>query len=99
MNETDVSITDLTKIVGDLEIPCDYGQKGYCYTRGEHTDPARWVMHLVRCGCGAGGIRLACTQCKDERMQMAIALECGGCGEIHPSCSTAYSLIEPLEKR
>lgn len=100
MTTTDLTPLDIIEIVGDFELPCDFGH-GPLTTRviGEHDDPARWVMHLKTCSCGKKGARLACTRCKDLRTRGDIVLECSNCGTAHVGGSDAYSYIEPLEKK
>jgi hypothetical protein len=92
----DTGIVDLTEIVGDLEVPCDWGD-GY-KGKGIHDDPARWVIYLVSCTCGAGGVRLGCDNCKNHRMTSEDAVICRHCGEVTVPARHAYTRAERLEK-
>lgn len=84
---------DLTKIVGDTELPCDYSDSIDC--KGEAPS---WVLFFRCCEAGSG-IRLACDTCKDVRLNDYIAVECIACGYIFEHAPEAYSRIEPLERR
>lgn len=81
------------EIVGDLEIPCDYLDDSTC-SKGR----AEWVLHRVRCTCGAGGAALACDPCKELRLLSEGSVECGTCGEVTSPARAAYSYIEYLDR-
>lgn len=95
MTVTDIELVDLTEIVGDLDIICDYDDED-----DPHDDPAQWVLTLTRCPCGAGGQTLACDRCKRARLEESFAsVECGHCGEVTSPARLAYSHVEPLDRR
>ena len=79
-----------------LEIPCDYADDEDS-TFGPHSDPARWVLTLTRCPCGAGGQTLACDRCKRLRLETSdAAVVCGHCGEVTAPARLAYAYVEAL---
>lgn len=90
LTDTSLEIIDLTKIVGDIETPCDYSEEYSC-----NDSPARWALHLTVCSCGVGGVRLACTDCKDQRLKEDSAVACD-CGEVTAPARLAYARIEAL---
>ena len=93
---SDTSPIAVTEIVGDLELPCDYGDDEHS-TYGIHSDPARWVLTLVRCTCGAGGQTLACDRCKRLRLETSeAAVVCQHCDEVTAPARFAYSHVEAL---
>ena len=83
-------IEDLSQIVGDLEIPCDYDRVYQCGPA-----VARWLM-VAKCGCGNTAHRLACGGCKNLWVSSEGAAECGECGEIFTPARRAFSRIEWL---
>lgn len=94
MTATGLEIVDLTEFVGDLDIKCDYADEPTC-----RDDPARWVLFLKPCCPAGGGVRLACDQCKENRLMDMHSVECGFCGHIYDHAPEAYSRIEPLERK
>ncbi|HKN44263.1 MAG TPA: hypothetical protein VJW23_10085 [Propionibacteriaceae bacterium] len=79
-----------------LEIPCDYGDDAEG-SLGTHSDPARWVLTLMRCPCGAGGQTLACDRCKRLRLESTdAAVVCAHCGDVTAPARLAYSHVEAL---
>lgn len=94
---TEIEVVDLTEIVGDIEIPCDYGQytpyDGGC---APNVGAAKWLLVLADHGHGAE-TRLACTHCKDMRLLVEDAgVECDKCGHFTFPVRKAYSRIEAL---
>ena len=85
---------DLTEIIGDIEIPCDWAAQSVHAGDG----PARWVAHLIPCVCGRTGARLICGHCKDAAMATPDAVQCGACGEVYVPFRSVIRLIEPLDK-
>ena len=92
--QPDIDGMTFTEIVGDIEVPCEYAGDPSC-----PDEPARWVMHTVTCACGFGGVRIACTPCKDLRMLGEGAVVCESCGYVTVPARLAYHSIEPLERR
>jgi hypothetical protein len=87
--ETIILPSELTEIVGDIEVPCDWGSTSLHVGDG----PARWIAVLRPCVCGRTGVRLICTHCKDVSMQAEDAAMCGACGEVYvPWRSVIYSI-------
>lgn len=94
MSTTDLEIIDLTSIVGDMELACDYNDE-----KNPHDEPAEWVLRTVRCTCGAGVVRLACDPCKTRRLETLDAVYCTFCNAVYQPARTAYAYVERLEKR
>lgn len=90
---TELEIIDLTEIVGEFEVSCDYADGPDC--RGESP---KWVL-FFRCCEEGSGIRLACDPCKDVRLLDQISIECQACGYIFEHAPEAYVYIEPLERK
>ena len=89
----ETEIIDLTEIVGDLEIPCDYDRLFGCGPR-----PAAWVM-VAQCECGTRGERLVCEGCKDATLATERALACpSDCGLVYSPARHAFTRIEPLDR-
>lgn len=88
-------VIDLTEIVGDIEIPCDWGHLPICFD-----GPARWVV-LVRCPeCNEGRAKVICTDCKDGAMADETAAgECNYCSAVYVPFRLCMLHIEPLNKR
>lgn len=95
MNETKEDT--FTEIVEGIETPCQFsGRRETC-----PDDPARWVMFQTPC-CEASAGRigvLACDTCMAIRTQNLVSLRCEHCDTLFEPASTAYFLIEPLEKK
>lgn len=87
-----IEVTAVTEAVGELAIPCDFGEDA----RHEH-DQADWVMFLHPC-CGEQvRVRLACDLCFTERMTVKLsAVECVDCGHISAPARKAYMRTEAL---
>lgn len=81
---------NVTELVGDLDIPCDYHPTLKCGPAA-----ARWLM-VVRCGCGNIAHRLACGGCKSIWISTEDAAECPACGEIFAPARKAFARIEWL---
>ena len=95
MTAMDTEIVDLTSLVGDVAIPCDYSDEDWnC-----QDDPAAWALHLKPCCPAGGGVRLACTICKESRLMDMGAVQCEHCGFIYEHAPEAYHYIEPLERK
>ena len=95
MTAPGLEIVDLTSIVGDFEVSCDYADEDWnC-----QDDPASWVLHLKPCCPAGAGVRLACEVCKESRMMDAGAVECQFCGFVYEHAPEAYHYIEPLERK
>lgn len=95
MNETKEDL--FTEIVEGIETPCQFADR----TEVCPDEPARWIMWLNPC-CEKGlttKFALACDTCKSVRMNAPIALQCRHCGHISFPAATAYTYIEPLEKK
>lgn len=91
---TEILPMDLTEIVGDLEIPCDWAS--ISFHRGE---AARWIVFLSPCVCGRAGERLICGTCKDVSTVTEDCAICGHCGEVYQPFRRVIHKITPLEKR
>lgn len=92
---TDLEIVDLTEIVGDLEIPCDYADSRPGWF-GCPNQPGRWLLFTRDHGCGTR-VRVACEPCKTARLTAEDgAVECALCGHITAPPRHAYSRIEAL---
>ena len=90
------SITALEETVGDFSLPCDFYVDGKVLCQGE---VAEWVMYRNPCcPTSATTPALACSCCKEARVNDMIALECHFCGKIWEHATDAYSLIEKLNK-
>lgn len=94
MTAMDLEIVDLTSIVGDWALPCEYAGEPGC-----RDDPASWVLFLKPCCPAGGGIRLACELCKESRLMDMHSVQCEFCGHIFEHAPEAYSRIEPLERK
>lgn len=90
---TGLEIVDLTEIVGEHDIPCDYSDRRW---HGGTTRKAKWVMTTVVCVCGRQDVRLACQECKDLLLAVEDAVKCPGCDELYIPARLAYSHIEAL---
>lgn len=91
----EVEIIDLTEIVGDLEMACEYAYLECCKDRA-----AKWIVFLTPCGGHRmGGPRLICEDCKNYVMATEDCAECGVCGEVVYPFRHVFSHIEPLDKR
>ena len=82
----------VSEIIGDMEIACDYSDHRTC-----GKGPAEWALHRVRCSCGNGGVALACTKCKDDRLLGDFFVTCGECGVAY-HVREAYTYIEPISR-
>ena len=81
---------DLTEIIGELEIPCDYDRLFRCGPAA-----AEWLM-VARCGCGVVGHRLTCASCKDGIMQTEGGLACPSCDMVFIPARKAFAYMEKL---
>lgn len=88
--EATITPLELTEIVGELSLPCEYGDQFKC-----GPSPAGWEMRLA-CGCGNTGVRLACTDCKDKWLTADSAAECPSCGDITAPARHLFWLVNPL---
>lgn len=96
MTSMDLEIIDLTEVVGDWEIPCEYAGDEVTACKD---DPARWVLHLKPCCPAGAGVRLACEPCKEARVAGGGAVYCEHCGHTFFPAREAYHYIEPLERK
>lgn len=71
------------------------GFRPSCACNGE--GKAEWVLWRG-CSCDPHYL-LYCTLCKDHLVNFSGPLKCGSCGRLSFPASTAYTLIEPLNKR
>lgn len=94
MMSTEFEIVDLTGIVGEMDLACDYSHFECC--RQQH---ANWIARLKVCACGVGGVRLICSDCKNYIMLTEEAAECGRCGFVDAPFRTAFKSFEPLESK
>lgn len=80
--------------VGELEIPCDYGDDPVLPCPN---GAAKWALYLTpHSECpGCNGVRLACDRCKDFRMNFW-GVECVECGWSIKPARAAYARIEAL---
>lgn len=90
MMSTDPGIIDLTELVGELAIPCEYDRLYGCGPAA-----ATWLM-VARCGCGVMAHRLVCEGCKDKTIQTEDGLCCPGCSMVWTPARRAFSRIERL---
>lgn len=88
--EGGVEIIDLTEIVGDIEIPCDYDRLFHCGPAA-----AKWEMRGA-CGCGAKGVRLVCEGCKDAVIATDDGLMCNACGVVTAPARLIFWHIQAL---
>lgn len=86
----------LEKIIGDLEVPCEFYEDGRVLCQNE---PAKWVMHRNPCCPATMYPVLACDCCKEARVMDMIALECRFCNHIWEHAPDAYSMIEKIDKK
>lgn len=93
MTATDLELVDLTKIVGELQVPCDYSQSRWCPNH-----PAKWAATVSCPGCGWTAHRLLC-DCKDFLMVTEDCIECKTCGEIVAPARHAFKYIEAIDRR
>lgn len=95
MTQMDIEVIDLTDIVGDHEISCDYQGEFATSNVGDHDDPAKWVM-VAKCHqCQRSPLHLACDRCKNSRTVPSIYIECHACGYVAPG-PLWYTRIEAL---
>ena len=97
MTQPTIEIVDLTEIVGDIEIACEFNGELVTWDIGEHDDPAKWVL-FGKCGdCGHSPVRLSCTRCKDTRTStQAAAIICRACNKPTVPAPHFYRRIEAL---
>lgn len=96
MNETKEDA--FTEIVEGVETPCQFSGRGEVCP----DDPAEWIMWLHPCceAAMAAKFALACKVCMAARLYGPdFVLQCAHCGHISDPASTAYTYIEPLEKK
>lgn len=92
----DLETVDLTEIVGDFEVSCEYAGDDPTECKD---DPARWALHLNPCCPAGAGVRLACDVCKELRVTSGGAVRCEHCNFIFFPARKAYHYIEPLERK
>lgn len=91
MTTAGLEIVDLTELVGEVPILCDYSRYHWC-PKGE----AKWIVRLKCPGCGARNLRLICNDCKDYLVASLDAMECSACDVVIVPARLAFSSIEPL---
>ena len=96
MNDTKEDV--FTDIVEGIETPCQFaGRNELC-----PDEPARWIMWGDPCCPAAAAyhtVVLACDTCKAIRTANLVTITCRSCGHIYDPASTAYTYVEPLEKK
>lgn len=90
MTMTEIEVTHLTDLVGEIEIPCDH-----CVNNDRaDINPAKWIMHRACCGTAA----LSCDDCKTKRVNNEMGVQCAVCQHIWFDSADAYMFIEPLKR-
>lgn len=90
MDTEDITILEM---VEDHGIACELESR----QQGRCDNQAEWVMFRSNCpGCGSRPPALACTVCKDARIQSEDGVYCMGCDEVFIPARLGYSRIEPL---
>ena len=85
----------LQQIVGDLEVPCDYGERKWGFSHGA----AKWVGFVRACPtCHSSGQRLFCEGCFSVFSTDDNCFTCD-CGEVTAPARHAFSRLEHLDKR
>lgn len=87
----------------DWDIACERASR--VAENGRRDDPltcngsgrAEWALWFS-CGCNPGYV-LYCTSCKDRVLGHEAGLHCTPCHQTFKPASTAYRLIEPLNRR
>ena len=95
MNDTKEDV--FTDIVEGIETPCQFAGR----TKVCPDEPARWIMWVDPC-CSealAHSCVLACDTCKAIRLSNLVTIVCQRCGHVYSPASTAYTYVEPLEKK
>jgi hypothetical protein len=89
-------VLDLTDVVGDLEIPCEW-RVFHCH-KGS---PARWVVWLVKCpSCGWNcAPRTVCNDCKNYAVFTDECAMCTHCDGIVQPFRKIIARTEPLNRR
>lgn len=93
---TALEVLDLTDVVGDLEVPCEWHRLPF------HANaPATWIAYINRCPhCRHnGGVRLVCADCKNGVLLTPEAAVCTYCDGILVPFRKAVSKFEPINRR
>lgn len=77
----------------DHSIACENSAHGI---HGDDNAPAAWIMWFSCCPHNNAMYLLACTPCKDYKIQAVLG--CPACGKVFDPGSKAYLYIEPLGK-
>jgi hypothetical protein len=88
---TDTLTDDLTEVVGDFSIPCDYAGEAECPDL-----PAEWVLYRKPCCLAGVAPKLACEPCKEARLMDGMSVECEHCGHVYDHAPDAYSYMERI---
>ncbi|HET6916902.1 MAG TPA: hypothetical protein VFH56_12500 [Acidimicrobiales bacterium] len=83
-------------LTGGVQPSCDFYVDGKVLCQGE---AAEWVMYRNPCCARTMVPALACTVCKDARVNDMISLECESCGRLWEHAPEAYDHIERIDKR
>lgn len=93
---TDTDLTVLTGLDSEWVEPCE------CALH-QGLDPAAWIMWPACCGIEKGAFVvpyiLACSGCKDRKINSENAILCTLCDTVYAPASLAWRYIEPLNKR
>lgn len=90
--EATITPSLIEEIVGNHDWVCDYNELDGC-----PKDPARWIVTLSKCACGASGHRTICSTCKEGVLTSEAGLLCGACeSSVWMPARLAFSRIDPL---
>ncbi len=85
-----------THVLADLDdewaVPCEA-------MRHTGNDPAAWIMWPTCCTVAGNPNILVCDPCKTRKLESGISILCDDCGMVYTPASTAWRLIEPLNRR
>jgi hypothetical protein len=90
----DTSELTITHLDEDWANPCEIAKNGEPCGRG-----AEWIAWKSQCCAERENNVLMCTPCRAQITQPAVVLECARCKTIFCPPSTAWALIEPLNRR
>ena len=82
--------------VQNIPITCDYYEGAGVLCQGEQ---AEWVMYRKLCCAQSAYPTLACSRCKDVRVNDDIAVSCSGCGETYEHAADAYRMVERIDRK
>lgn len=92
---TELVIEELT--AHEFDTCCELGD-GPVHEAPQCDRPAQWKMHRTPCCSRALYPALACTYCKDQRLNDNLSLMCEFCDHIYEHATEAYTFIEEFKK-